>query len=317
MKNADMDYIHVPVLLNEVIEGLNIQSNHNYIDATLGAGGHSEQILERNGPNGKVLGFDLDEQAFDRAHDRLNKFGDRFDSYHGSYVEMKQAIEEKTFSSVNGIVFDLGMSSIQLAVSNRGFSFLKDEPLDMRFGAGITDLTAQTIINTHPEKELVRIFKEFGEERYAKKIAKNICEIRSEKPFKTTQQLVEIIKKSIPFKQSVRTTHYATKVFQALRIVTNDEFNNISSALYSAIDVLEPGGRCAVITFHSLEDKLVKKIFKDLAQGCVCPPNFPHCVCENIPQVKWINKRVIVPTEQEVSENPRSRSAKLRIVEKL
>lgn len=312
-----MKKYHEPVLLKEVLEHLQIESNRNYIDGTLGAAGHAEKILEQNGPNGKVLGIDLDQQAIDIAQKNLEQFGQRAILQQGSYLEMKEFVESHDIDHVHGILLDLGLSSMQLDISGRGFSFRKEEPLNMRFDGNDSGLTAELIVNKFSEKELVQIFKEYGEERYAKKIANNICTFRKEERIITTQQLVELIAQSVPKSQLYRPTHYATKVFQALRIATNKEFEVIKDAIHEAMNVLELGGRLVVITFHSLEDKLVKNVFKDLAQSCVCPPDFPKCVCDKEAQIKIINKKVITPSDEEIDRNPRSRSAKLRVVEKI
>lgn len=308
---------HVPVLLHEVIEHLQVESNHNYIDGTLGAGGHAQEILKANSPQGKLLGIDLDEDALQIARKRLESFGDRAILVRGSYTEMDKLAHENGIEDVHGVLLDLGMSSMHIDSSGRGFSFQKDEPLDMRFGKGSGIVTARDIVNGYAEKDLVRIFKEYGQERYARKIATTIVTLRKESLIETTQDLVSIVEQSVPRSQLYRPTHCATKVFQALRIETNDEFTVVHNVLYTAVDVLAVGGRLAVITFHSLEDTLVKKVFKELSINCICPPDFPVCACDTRAKIKIINKRVIIPTEKEVSLNPRSRSAKLRIVEKI
>lgn len=319
---------HIPVLLKETMDLLNIKENKNYIDATLGAGGHSYEILKMNGINGKVLGIDKDNSAILLAEKKLLNFKDRFITFEGSYCQMDEAYKKFNLSfgqikikggakqKIDGIIFDLGMSSMQLENSGLGFSFMKDEPLDMRFGKK-GNITAEFIINKYDKKDIEKIFLNFGQERYFKKIVESICEIRKNKEIKTTMELVDIISKSVPKSQLHRKTHCATKVFQALRIAVNNEFEEIKNGLNLAFNILQKGGRIAVITFHSLEDALVKSVFKELLNKCVCPPLIPICSCQRKQKIKLINKKVITPTQEEIKQNPRSRSAKLRVVEKL
>jgi len=312
-----MDYIHEPVLVNEVLELLDIQPNENIVDGTLGAGGHSQQMLQKNGPDGKLLGIDLDEDALVRARHRLAD-EERSVLVRGSYEQMAELAAENQIAPVHKILLDLGISSMHIEVSGRGFSFLRDEPLDMRFGGDFENkMTAAEIIARYTEKDLARIIRDYGEEKLAKRIARKICLRRKDDPFKTTQQLVHVIRAAMPAKLLHKPTHFATRTFQALRIEVNKEFEVIERSLQNAVDLLETGGRLAVITFHSLEDTVVKRTFKKMTQGCICPPQLPLCRCSNEPQIKLVNRKVVMPTPEEIEKNKRSRSAKLRVIEKI
>jgi len=282
---------HIPVLLKEVLDSLNPKPGQNFIDCTIGFAGHAIPILEKVAPMGKVLGIELDKEVFKKL-----KFQDNIILVRGNYADLKQIVKENNFYPINGILFDLGMSSWQIEKKGRGFSFQKDEPLDMRVDNG--QLTAEGIINQWPEKELIRVFQEYGEERYAGRIAKIICQIRQTRPIKTTKQLVDLIIKIVP-----RTRiHPATRIFQALRITVNDELNNLEKALPQALEILEKNGRLAIISFHSLEDRIIKNFFKQEAKEV---------------NLKILTKKPVRPTDNEVNLNPRSRSAKLRVAVKL
>jgi 16S rRNA (cytosine1402-N4)-methyltransferase len=302
---------HVPVLYHEIINALAPYSGGLYIDGTLGAGGHAWGILNASNPDGKLLGIDLDSQALVVANRRLSLFSDRAILRQGSYTEMKTFSKELGWNFIDGIILDFGVSSIQLDTQDRGFSFQADAPLDMRFGNQIS-ITAADIVNTYPEKELADIIWRYGEEKFSRKIARWICENR---PIHTTTELANLVKKA--YGKQVSQIHPATRTFQAIRIAVNQELRAIETVIPIAIDLLKPGGRLAIISFHSLEDRLVKTIFKQESKNCICPPEQPICTCNHKARIKEINKKPIEANQIEKSENPRSRSAKLRIAEKL
>jgi 16S rRNA (cytosine1402-N4)-methyltransferase len=311
-----MKQIHIPVLLNEVLENLIIKSNKNYIDATVGLGGHAKEILKLNGPNGKVLGIDLDKDALRHSKNNLKNFGSRILLVCDSYINIDKIVKEKNFKNISGILLDLGLSSLQLDKSERGFSFNKDEPLDMRFSKD-QELNAHEIINTYQEKDLREIFSKYGQEPQAYRISKRICNARKEREIKTTKELVNIIRNSVHKSRVHKRKHFATQVFMALRIAVNNEFSNIEKVLQKAISILDKKGRLAVISFHSLEDRIVKDFIKQESRDCICPANFPKCVCNHNAKVKLINKKAIKAGPEEIQTNPRSRSAQLRVVEKI
>jgi 16S rRNA (cytosine1402-N4)-methyltransferase len=290
--------MHIPVLQKEVIQYLNPKPNENFIDCTIGEGGHAAAILERNGPKGKVLGIELDPELYKRL--KAAEIKNRLILVNDSYVNLKEIVEREKFRSVSGILFDLGMSSWHLEESGRGFSFLKDEPLDMRYNPE-SSLTAEKILNYWSVQEIEKILKEYGEERFAKKIAQKIIELRKIKPIETTFQLVEIVKSATPHWYHRKKIHPATRTFQALRITVNDELNNLRKTLPQTIEILKPGGRLVVISFHSLEDRIIKNFLKEKAK-------------ENI--LKILTKKPIKPSLKEIKINPRSRSAKLRACQK-
>ena len=309
---------HISVLLEESIAALNIKPNGTYIDGTMGAGGHAHEILKRL-DDGQLLGFDLDPAALDIARERLSQFGDLAKLFNVSYADMNTVLTELGIDCVDGILLDLGYSSMQIDDPQRGFSFQHDGPLDMRFSPDHW-VTAHEILQESSKPELVRIFKEFGEERWAAKIADAIVNQRIEKPIETTTELAELIKETIPKKAQFpkgksKSTHPATKIFQALRIAVNDELENVRTGLVVSFESLCSGGRLAVITFHSLEDRIVKQYMRSLVDGCTCPPDLPVCGCGFRPLAKTL--RDIAPSEAEIDANPRSRSARLRILEKL
>jgi 16S rRNA (cytosine1402-N4)-methyltransferase len=294
--------VHIPVLLKEVINYLNPQPNQNFIDCTINGGGHSLEILKRIKPDGKILGIDWDKDILASLEKKITP-DDRknFTFVCGNYSNLKNIAEENNFHPANGILFDLGMSSWDLEASGRGFSFLKDEPLDMRYSLE-NELTAEKIINRWPEEELVKIFREYGEERRARAIAKVICQKRKFSPIKGTLELVETIRKAIPARFQFGRTHFATRIFQALRIAVNDELGNLRRGLGEATEVLGKGGRVAVISFHSLEDRIVKNYFREKSKEGF---------------LKILTKKPIVPLFEEAKSNPRARSAKLRVAEKI
>jgi len=312
--------IHIPVLKKEVLEFLDPKPNENFIDCTIGSGGHAAAILKKNGPQGKLLGIELDSEIYRVVKDKMAEFpislnsaritgskatgsyfqfSNRTTLINDSYTNLKEIVESCKFGPVHGILFDLGMSSWHIDESGKGFSFMRDEPLDMRYNQE-GELTAEEIINKWPEREIEKILREYGEERFSRRIAQKIAEER--KPIKTTLQLVDIIRKAVPKKFQHQQIHYATRTFQALRIAVNDELNNLKKGLPQAVDILTRGGRLVVISFHSLEDRIVKNFFREKAKG---------------ETLKILTKKSIKPTEQEIKINPRSRSAKLRAAIKI
>ena len=310
-----MNFHHVSVLLNETLDGLAIKPDGTYVDCTLGGGGHSHAIGERLSSEGMIIGLDQDVAALEAASQRLSDLSCRVKVIQTNFSDLKKALQEDGITKVDGFVFDLGVSSHQLDTADRGFSYMQDGPLDMRMNQSGT-LTAETIVNTYSGEDLYRIIWDYGEERWAKRIVQFILEAREEAPIMTTFQLVDIIKRAIPAKARQDGPHPAKRTFQALRIEVNQELQILHDAFVDAVSMLQAGGRIAVITFHSLEDRITKQTFKELAQGCTCPPNLPVCVCHHVPLVKAKNK-AIEPTKDEVEENPRSRSAKLRVAVKV
>jgi len=301
---------HIPVLFSEVLDLLRPQPGGQYIDGTLGAGGHTTGILEASAPDGRVLVFDRDLEAIQFTRRRLEKFGERVVYINASYAEMDKLAENYGFTNVEGVLLDLGLSSRQLADASRGFSFLREGPLDMRFDSSL-EASAADLINDLTKEELVTIFRKYGEVSRSERIARLIVENR---PMHTTVELAELIKAEIGQRGRI---HPATQVFQALRIAVNDELAELESGIDAAINVLEPGGRLAIISFHSLEDRIVKHTFRDLSKDCICPPEQPVCNCNVRATVRLITRRAIKATAAEVSANPRSRSARLRVVEKI
>lgn len=310
-----MDFHHVSVLLNETLEGLAIKPDGTYVDCTLGGGGHSHAIGERLSTEGMIIGLDQDVAALEAASRRLSDLSCQVKVIQTNFSNLKNALQGAGIHKVDGFVFDLGVSSHQLDTADRGFSYMQDGPLDMRMNQSGA-LTAETIVNTYSSEDLYRIIWDCGEERWAKRIVQFILVAREEAPITTTFQLVDIIKRAIPAKARQEGPHPAKRTFQALRIEVNQELQILHDAFVDAVSMLQPGGRIAVITFHSLEDRITKQTFKELAQGCTCPPNLPVCVCHHVPLVKAKN-RAIEPSQKEVEENPRSRSAKLRVAVKV
>lgn len=307
---------HIPVLADECINGLNIIPGGVYVDGTLGGGGHSSLICERMGDNGRLIGIDRDTYAIGRAKERLAPYGGMVTYVNDNYCNIKRISETLELDGIDGMLLDLGVSSFQLDDSDRGFSYRYSAPLDMRMSKG-EGMSAKDVVNGYSEKELARILFEYGEEKYSRQIASNICKRRAVKEIATTDELVEIIKSSMPPKALRETGHPAKRSFQAIRIEVNNELSVISDTVSDAIELLKPGGRLAIITFHSLEDRIVKTAYAKAAQGCTCPRDFPVCVCGNKPKVKIITKKPILPSQEELIRNRRSASAKLRICEKL
>ena len=308
------EFHHVSVLLDECIEGLNIKPDGIYVDGTLGGAGHSYHIAERL-TTGRLIGIDRDPVALKAAGERLSPFADRVTLVHSNFCRMGQVLQELGISGVDGILLDLGVSSPQLDDGSRGFSYMTDAPLDMRMDNGDA-LSADTVVNTWSYEELKRILYDYGEERYAPAIAAAIVRKREVSPIRTTLELVDVIRSAMPPAALREKQHPAKRTFQAIRIAVNDELNSVSEAMDAAIPCLNPGGRLAVITFHSLEDRIVKNAMAAAAKGCICPPEFPVCVCGRKPQVTVLTRKPIVSGEEELERNPRARSAKLRICEK-
>ena len=307
------NFKHVPVLLNECIEGLDIKPEGIYVDGTLGGAGHSSQIVKRISKNGLLLGIDRDEEAICVAKERLKEFSNvKF--VHDNHDNIKHILEEIGISKVDGILLDLGVSSYQLDERNRGFSYMQESELDMRMDK-TSELTAKYVVNSYSEEELANIIYEYGEEKFSRKIAKNICEYRKEKIIETTSELVNIIEKSVPRKKGEG--HPAKRTFQAIRIEVNNEIKPLYNTILDCIDVLNSEGRLCVITFHSLEDRAVKNAFIQAEGRCKCPPGLPYCVCGYKSFGKIITKKPILPSQKEMDENSRSKSAKLRIFQKL
>ncbi|MDO4812151.1 MAG: 16S rRNA (cytosine(1402)-N(4))-methyltransferase RsmH [Eubacteriales bacterium] len=308
------NYGHKPVLLQECLDELQIKPEGIYVDGTLGRAGHSLEIVRRL-TTGRLIALDRDETAIEAATRRLHDYRDRVTLVHSNFSNLGQVLRELNVHGVDGMLFDLGVSSPQLDDAQRGFSYKQDAPLDMRMDASAA-LTAHEVVNTYSYEELRRILFEYGEERYAPAIAKKICTCREQKPIETTLELAELIRSAMPAAALREKQHPAKRSFQAIRIAVNDELGEIPPMLDAAEKNLSPGGRLAVITFHSLEDRIVKHKMQELAQGCTCPPSFPVCVCGRKPKVKIITRKPIVSGGEELEENPRARSAKLRVAEK-
>jgi 16S rRNA (cytosine1402-N4)-methyltransferase len=309
-----MEFSHYSVLLNESIDALNINENGIYVDGTMGGGGHSQAILQRGAK--LLIGIDRDAEAIEASVKRLSEFGDRFEPVKGNFAEVVSILNERGIDKIDGAVLDLGVSSYQLDNAKRGFSYMHDAPLDMRMNRD-GGISAYDVINGYTEEELTRIFYEYGEEKWSKRIAQFIVAKRNRNNIQTTGELSEIIKEAIPKKARIDGGHPAKRVFQAVRIEVNGELEILEGAVRDFIGVLKPGGALAVITFHSLEDRIVKKTFTDLARGCTCPKSFPVCVCGNTPKIRIVTRKPILPSERELEENSRSKSAKLRIAIKL
>lgn len=311
-----MQFQHTSVLLKETVDTLRVRPDGIYVDGTLGGGGHSSEICRRLGDKGRLIGIDQDEEAIAAARERLGEFGEKVTIIKNNYVQMKQVLQDLGIHKVDGIILDLGVSSYQLDNAERGFSYMADAPLDMRMDREQT-ISAKDIVNTYPEAELARIIREFGEERFAKNIARNLVNARQNKEIETTYQLVDIIRRSMPAKSRNGKGHPAKRTFQAIRIECNHELEVLRTALDEMIDLLEDQGRLCIITFHSLEDRIVKHHFRKNENPCTCPPDFPVCTCGKKPKGKVLTRKPILPSEEEQGANPRSQSAKLRAFERI
>ena len=311
-----MEFQHKSVLLQECIDALNIRPDGIYLDGTLGGAGHSSQIARRLTEGGRLIGVDRDRTALAAAKERLAPYADRVTLVHSNFAEIDAILDSLGIPAVDGMLFDLGVSSPQLDDASRGFSYMADAPLDMRMDKDDA-LTAGEVVNTWPQGELRRILYDYGEERYAPQIAAAICRAREKAPVETTLELVDIIRGAMPPQALREKQHPAKWSFQAIRIAVNDELGSVSKMMKAAIRRLNPNGRLAVITFHSLEDRIVKSEMQQAARGCTCPPEFPVCVCGKKPQIRLVTRKPIVSSAAELEENPRARSAKLRVAEKI
>ena len=310
-----MEFVHRSVLLDECIDALGIKPDGIYLDGTLGGAGHSREIVQRL-TTGRLIGVDRDTVALEAAKERLAPWMDRVTLVHDNFANLTAILDRLSLDRIDGMLFDLGVSSPQLDDASRGFSYMADAPLDMRMDRD-GGLTAYDVVNTWPREELRRILFDYGEERYAPLIAAAVERRREEKPIETTLELVDVIKSAMPPQALREKQHPAKRSFQAIRIAVNDELGSVERMLAGAVDRLNPGGRLAVITFHSLEDRIVKNAMQQAAKGCTCPPEFPVCVCGKKPKVKILTRKPIVSGEEERNENPRARSAKLRVAERL
>jgi len=312
----DIQFSHTSVLLYECIEALNIRDGYTYIDATAGGGGHSLEIAKRMGPNSRLICFDRDKDAIRAATKRLEGYLDRVTFINDNFSSLGEVVRELNIQNLGGVLADLGCSSYQFDTAERGFSYMQDARLDMRMDKDAT-LSAYNVVNEYPEDELKRIFFEYGEEKFSQRIASAIVKRRAISPIETTHELSDIIKSAIPAVKRIDGPHPAKRTFQAIRIEVNGELDAIRPLIDAAANSLVSGGRLAIISFHSLEDRLVKLAYRDLANGCTCPRDFPVCVCGNKAKLKEISKKPILPSNEELDNNPRSRSAKLRIAEKI
>lgn len=310
-----MEFHHVSVLLEEVLKGLNIKEDGIYVDGTLGGAGHSLEIVKRL-KTGKLIGIDQDTNALDKSREVLKEHLDKVILVHDNYVNIKSVLEDLNIEKVDGILLDLGVSSHQLDTEERGFSHNKDAPLDMRMDSS-KNFSAWNVVNEYSEDEITRILYEYGEEKWAKRISQFIIQERNVKPIDTTFELVSVIKKAIPKKVRMEGHHPAKKTFQAIRIEVNGELDVLKAAIKDMVEVLNPNGRLAIITFHSLEDRIVKEEFKELFKDCICPPEMPQCICDKRREINILTRKPIVPSKRELENNPRSRSSKLRVAEKI
>ena len=311
-----MEFKHKPVLLNECIEGLNIKPDGIYVDGTLGGGGHSYEIAGRLSEGGRLIGIDQDEDAIKAASKRLEPYMDRVTIVRNNYCNMDKVLDELGIDKVDGIMLDLGVSSYQLDAADRGFTYNVDTALDMRMDQR-QEITAKDIVNEYSEFDLYRIIRDYGEDRFAKNIAKHIVAARQEKPIETTFELNDIIKAAIPMKVRATGGHPSKRTYQAIRIELNKELEVLENSIDMMIDRLKPEGRLCIITFHSLEDRIVKTRFRNNENPCTCPPSFPACVCGKVPKGRVITRKPVVPTDEEINENSRSKSSKLRVFERV
>ena len=311
-----MEFSHVSVLAEECIQALNLRPDGVYVDGTTGGGGHSLRIAQQLGPAGRLICIDRDEEALAAASRRLEAYRDRVTFVKSNFAQIAQVIEGQGLAGVDGILFDLGVSSYQLDNGDRGFSYMHDAPLDMRMDRS-QPFSAWDVVNTYTQEQLRQILWEYGEERYSGRVAAAIVQQREESPIETTGQLAQVIREAMPAAARREKQHPAKRSFQAIRIEDNGELRAVEQAMEGSVDKLLPGGRLAVISFHSLEDRIVKKIFAQQAKGCTCPPEFPVCVCGKKPRLKLISRGVITAGQKELDENPRARSAKLRVAERI
>ncbi len=312
----EREFRHASVLLEKTIEALRIKPGGVYLDGTLGGGGHACEVCKRLNDQGRFYGIDQDEAAIEAAGKRLEEFGEKVTIIRDNYCNAKEVLREKGVDHVDGIILDLGVSSYQLDTVERGFTYRYDTPLDMRMDQR-QNLTARDIVNDYDEQSLYRIIRDYGEDQFAKNIAKHIVQARAEKPIETTFALNEVIKAAIPAKMRAVGGHPSKRTFQAIRIECNHELDVLQDSLQDLVDLLNPQGRLCIITFHSLEDRIVKNFLKEMENPCTCPPEFPVCVCGKIPYGKVISRKPILPSQQEMEENPRSKSAKLRVFERI
>lgn len=310
-----MDFKHVSVLLKETIDGLNINPDGIYVDGTLGGGGHAYEVCKHLSSKGRLIGIDQDSEALEAARERLSEFEDKVTMVRSNYCEIDTILKDLDIDKVDGIVLDLGVSSYQLDNLERGFSYKADAPLDMRMDTRQM-ITASDVVNDYSENELYRIIRDYGEDRFAKNIAKHIVMARKKKPLTTTGELSEIVKESIPMKFQAKGGHPAKKTFQAIRIEVNNELKVLKDSIDTMIEHLNPSGRICIITFHSLEDRIVKTKFRENENPCICPPDFPVCVCGKVSKGKVITRKPIIPSEEEIVNNKRAKSSKLRIFER-
>ena len=310
-----MEFKHVSVLLQETVDGLNVKPDGIYVDGTLGGGGHSYEVCTRLGAKGSIIGIDQDEAAIEAASIRLKDFGEKVTIVRSNYCDMKSRLHELGIDKVDGIMLDLGVSSYQLDTADRGFSYREDAPLDMRMDQR-SEMTARDIVNDYSEMDLYRVIRDYGEDKFAKNIARHIVRERAKRPIETTGELTEVIRHAIPMKFQKKTGHPAKRTFQAIRIELNRELDVLRDSLDDMIDMLNPGGRLCIITFHSLEDRIVKTNFKKNENPCTCPSDFPVCVCGKKSLGKMLTRKPILPSEEELEYNKRSKSAKLRVFER-
>lgn len=311
-----MNFEHTTVLLNETLENLNIRSNGIYMDGTLGGAGHSEEICKKLDNQGILIGVDQDKDALEASSNRLSNYSNRVELIHSNFSNINSILDNLNIKAIDGIILDLGVSSYQLDNKDRGFSYMADAELDMRMDRS-NNLTAKEIVNTYSAEDLRNIIAEYGEEKWAKRIVEFIIQERNNREIQTTGQLVDIIKAAIPSSARRTGPHPAKRTFQALRIEVNNELGILESTIKTVAKRLNTGGRICIITFHSLEDRIIKRTFKELSLGCVCPPEFPVCMCDKKPLLKVISRKPIVPSKKELQHNPRSRSAKLRVAERI
>lgn len=312
----EINFSHKSVLLDECIEALNIKPDGIYVDGTLGGAGHSREIAKRLGDNGMLIAIDQDEDAIKVAGERLSVYGDKVRIVRNNFSNLADVCRELGVDRIDGLLLDIGVSSYQINEASRGFSYMADAPLDMRMDKR-SALSAWNVVNEYPEAELKRIIYEYGEDRFAGKIASKIVFARTQSPINTTGELVQVVKNAMPAAMREGGSHPAKRTFQAIRIEVNKELSVIAPAIRSAVELLNGGGRIAIITFHSLEDRIVKQEFSQLTKGCTCPKDFPICVCGNKPRLRLVNNKPILPSAEELEENSRSHSAKLRVAEKI